>query len=182
MKRIALLSVMLTALAASPAIANDIKKGDKLQTLSNLHPDMAKRLLYSTNYQQPGLIPVCTEVTVTKISGKKMEFDYQGVVYSFEYDKHTRGAGVAFQDVVKTYFGAACDKAKMNALGATDKEGIRSGQPKVGMTKAGIMFAMGRPPFHANPNLDANYWLYWKGKFGKTGIEFDDKGKVTLIR
>jgi hypothetical protein len=182
MKKVLLLPVLLAALAASPLYAQEIKKGDKLQTLSNLHPDMAKRLLYATNYQQAGLIPVCTDVTVTKINKGEMEFDFQGVVYSFEYDKHQKGAGVSFPDVVKAYFGPACDKAKMNALSAADKEGIRSGQPKVGMTKAGILFAMGRPPFHANPNLDATYWLYWKNKFGKTGLEFDDKGKLTGIR
>lgn len=183
MKKAAVIPLMLACLAAAPALhAQDIKKGDKVQTLSNLHPDMAKRLLYSTNYQQAGLIPVCTDVTVTKINKSEMVFDYQGVTYTFAYDKHTKGAGVSFQDVVKTYFGPACEKSKIDALSAPDKEGIRSGQPKIGMTKAGIVFAMGRPPFHANPNLDANYWLYWKNKFGKTGLEFDDKGKLTGIR
>jgi hypothetical protein len=183
MKKTAFISLLIACLSAAPALhAQDIKKGDKLQTLSNLHPDMAKRLLYATNYQQAGLIPVCTDVTVTKINKGEMVFDYQGVAYTFEYDKHQKGAGVSFQDVVKAYFGPACDKAKMNALGAADKDGIRAGQPKIGMTKAGIVFAMGRPPFHANPNLDANYWLYWRNKFGKTGLEFDEKGKLTGIR
>jgi len=182
-KKALLVPVLFAAVAVAPALhAQEIKAGDKLQTLSNLHPDMAKRLLYTANYQQAGLIPACSDITVKDVSGKKMSFDHQGVEYRIEYEKHTKNAGVTFQDALKTFFGPSCDKAKMNSLGAADKDGIKSGQPKVGMTKAGILFAMGRPPQHATPNLDANYWLYWQNRFGKTGITFDEKGKVTEIK
>jgi len=182
MNKMLLVPVMLAAVAATPVYAQDIKAGDKLQTLSNLHPDMAKRLIYTANYQQDGLIPVCSDVTVKDISGKKMSFEYQGAEYRVDYEKHTKNAGVSFQDAVKTMFGPSCDKAKMNSLGAADKDGIKSGQPKLGMTKTGILFAMGRPPQHATPSLDSSYWLYWKNRFAKTGIQFDDKGKVTEIK
>jgi hypothetical protein len=50
------------------------------------------------------------------------------------------------------------------------------------MSKEGILFAMGRPPQHANPTLDSSSWLYWQNRFGKTAIEFDGKGKVSSIR
>lgn len=182
MKKALLIPALFAVMAAPALLAQDIKNGDKLQTLSNLHPDMAKRLLYTTNYQQAGLIPVCSDITVTGINGKRMKFDYQGVEYAMEYEKYTKNAGVSFQEALKHYFGPKCDKAKINSLGAADKDGIKSGLPKIGMTKAGIQFAMGRPPAHATPNLDMNYWLYWQNRFGKRGIEFDDKGKVTGIR
>jgi hypothetical protein len=183
MKQIIVVSIALTALSlAAGAQAQEIKKGDKLQTLANLHPDMAKRLLYTTNYQLQGLIPVCADVTVTDISKKEMEFDYKGIAFRIEYEKNTKGAGVSFQDAVKAYFGPACDQAKMKGLNAADKEGVKTGKPRVGMTKNGILLALGRPPFHANPLLDGNYWLYWENRFAKMGSEFDDKGVVTGIR
>lgn len=176
------IAVLAGALTASFAAHAEIKAGDKLQTLSNLHPDMAKRLLYTTNYQQPGLLPVCSDVTVKKISGKAMDFEYQGVTYSVQYEKHTKNAGVSFQDALSHYFGAACDKAKLGKLSKADKDGVAAGRPSIGMTKDGVLFAMGRPPVHATPNLEANYWLYWQNRFGKIGVQFDDKGKVSDIR
>src|SRR6185295_5150050 len=56
---------------ASPSFA-DLKKGDKLQTIANLHPDMGHRVLFTLNYQLPGLIPVCSDVRLTKVSKKKL--------------------------------------------------------------------------------------------------------------
>ncbi|MFT3930311.1 MAG: hypothetical protein QM709_08455 [Spongiibacteraceae bacterium] len=182
MKTSILASALLASVCLSPVVHADFKEGDKLQTLTNLHPDVARRQLYTMNYQQPGLIPVCSDVTVKKISGKEMVFDYQGVEYSYEYEKYTKGAGVSFQAALETAFGPACDKAKIGKLSQADQEGIRSGKPRVGMTKDGIYFALGRPPQHANPSLDVSSWLYWENRFGKMGIDFDDKGKVVGIR
>jgi len=174
--------MLLTALLASPSVFAEIKKGDKLQTLSNLHPDMAHRLLYTINYQIPGLIPVCSEVVVKEIGKSEIEFEYAGLVYTMEYEKYTKGAGVSFQAALDYYFGPACDQAKLKAVSKVDKEGITSGQPRVGMTKDGILFALGRPPIHATPSLEANYWTYWKNRYAKTALIFDEHGKVTDIK
>lgn len=182
MKTSILASALLISASLCSVVHADFKEGDKLQTLTNLHPDMARRQLYTMNYQQPGLIPVCSDVTVKKISGKEMAFDYQGVEYTYEYEKHTKGAGVSFQAALETAFGPACDKAKISKLSQLDQEGIRSGRPRIGMTKDGVYFAMGRPPQHANPSLDVSSWMYWENRFGKTGVDFDDKGKVSGIR
>lgn len=182
--RFVLSLVALTMCASLPLAAKDsgkIKAGDKLQALSNLHPDMNKHLLYTLNYQLPGLIPVCTEITVTKISRKAMAFTWQGMEYQLAYDGFTKDAGVTFEDAALTYFGPACDKAKMQKLGKADQEGIRSGKPIVGMTREGVLFAMGRPPVHANPDLKAAQYRYWKNRFATEIIEFDDKGNVSNI-
>lgn len=175
-------ALLVSSIAFCSVVHAGFKEGDKLQTLTNLHPDMARRQLYTINYQQPGLIPVCSEVTVKKISGKELVFDYQGMEFTYEYEKYTKGAGVSFESALETVFGAACDKAKIGKLSQADQEGIRSGKPHVGMTKDGIYFALGRPPQHANPSLDVGSWLYWENRFGKMGIDFDDKGKVIGIR
>lgn len=161
----------------------EFRKGDKLETLVNLHPDMAKRFIYTTNYQQVGgLIPVCTEVTVQKFSRKALVFLANGIQYTMAYDKHTKNAGVSFENAVKDFFGPRCDSKKIAGLGAKDKEGIKSGTPVVGMTKQGVIFAMGRPPYHVNPSLESNNWMYWQNRFNRVAIEFNDKGVVTAVR
>ena len=169
------------SIIASPSLA-DIKKGDKLQTLANLHPDMKRHLLYTLNYQLPGLIPVCSDVTVVKVSRKKLAFTYNGIEFEIDYEDFTEGAGVSFQQAVQNYLGPACDKEKMQSLDKVDQDGIRTGRPQEGMTREGVLFAMGRPPVHANPNLDATEWMYWKNRFAKMVIKFDASGKVSNIR
>ena len=166
---------------ATPSLA-DFKKGDKLQAIANLHPDMQRHVLYTLNYQLPGLIPVCSEVTIVKASKKSAVFEYNGQEFEIGYEGFTKGAGIGFQQAVESiYFGKACDKAKMQKLGKVDQEGIKSGQPKVGMTRDGVLFAMGRPPFHANPDLTSTSWRYWRNRFSQMVVNFGDDGKVVSI-
>jgi hypothetical protein len=182
MKRLITILAFALTTTATPGFADDIKKGDKLQTLSNLHPDMQRRVMYAINYQLASSIPVCTEVTVQKISGSAMVFKYGEIDFKFELDGHTEGAGVPFQKILQTYFGPACDKAKLDALSKTDKDGIAGGVALVGMSKDGVLFAMGRPPFHANPSLEAGVWTYWRNRFAKTAIQFGSDGKVVSVK
>jgi len=168
------------AAAAKPAGA--IKPGDKLQALANLHPDNQKNLLYTLNYQLPGvMIPVCAEIVVTRMGNKEMEFTYQGAEYTLAYEGFTKKAGVSFEKAVLTYFGNACDKAGMQKLGAADQDGIKVGRAKVGMTREGVLFAMGRPPIHVNPDLNAPEYRYWKNRFATQLVEFDASGKVSAV-
>jgi hypothetical protein len=173
-------SVLLIAMWAVSAGAAEIKEGDKLQTLSVLHPD--KQEIHSINYQLPAQIPVCSEVTVKKVSKGAMVFAHGDAEYTFVLDKHTKGADVSLQQAAQAYFGPKCDEAKIKSLSKIDQEGIASGRAQVGMTREGVLLAMGRPPFHANPSLEAPEWMYWRNRFARTAIQFDDKGKVINIR
>jgi hypothetical protein len=180
-----LLACSLAAFAASPSFAAKgmtLKKGDKLQTLANLHPDMNKHLLYTLNYQLPGMIPACADVTLTKVRKKGLAFDYQGQVFELAYEAFTKKAGVSFEDAARSYFGAACDRTGMQALGQADQEGVRVGRPKLGMSRKGVLFAMGRPPHHANPDLNAPSFTYWRNRFARMIITFDAAGKVIEIQ
>jgi hypothetical protein len=171
---------LLAAAWAMSAGAADISAGDKLQTLSNLHPD--KNVIRAINYQLPGRIPVCAEITVQKVSKSALVFEYSGAEYQFVLDKHTKSAGVTLQEAAQAYFGPKCAEAKMKSLSKLDQDGIATGRARAGMTRQGVLYALGRPPFHANPNLDSPEWLYWRNRFGKLAVQFDEKGNVTSVR
>lgn len=174
---------LLTLSFISSVCFADFKKGDKIQTLSALHPDSAKQLLYTLNYQLQGMvIPPCTEVTVTDVSKSKMKFDWNGVEMTVKSEKHTKKAGVSFQQALSNYFGESCDKAKLDSLSKIDKEGIRLGIVKNGMTKDGVLFAMGRPPIHANPDLSMPTWTYWINRWKRKLIDFNEDGVVVGTR
>lgn len=64
----------------------------------------------------------------------------------------------------------------------TDRAGIRAGKAQVGMSKDGVLTALGIPPRHKTPSLDENSWTYWKDKYRTLVVEFDGTGTVKSIR
>jgi hypothetical protein len=50
------------------------------------------------------------------------------------------------------------------------------------MTKPGVVFALGYPPPHVTPSLEADRWTYWTNRFNKLAILFDEKGSVLAIQ
>jgi hypothetical protein len=146
-------------------------------TLVNLHPDEARRRLYSVNYQQDGLIPRCSKVKIESLDKRKMTFRLLDGDREYEYIFHN-----SLRDPIPAhldkYFGTKCEK--VDSLSEADRKGIRSGGVTLGMTKRGVALAIGYPPEHATPSLDSDVWTYWKNRFGKMRIQFTD-GKVTGV-
>lgn len=177
-------SIVICFFAMLPtlAFAGGFSKGDKLKTLTNLHPDMNKMVIYTMNYQLPGIIPVCSDIEVVSAKKKKMVFLWKGKEFTVIYDKHTKKGGYSFDDALAKFFGPSCDEVKINKLSKLDQKGIRKGQPIVGMTREGVYYAMGNPPPHANPDLEGYTWLYWRNRFARRAVDFDDNGIVESIR
>jgi hypothetical protein len=178
MKRLTL--ALATLFIALPALA--FEKGEKLVLLSNLHPDMNKQVVYTMNYQLPTMMPMCDEVTVVKQNKKKFIFDWKGVQYTMIFDGHTKKTGIDFETALGDFFGKKCDSGVVAKMSEIDKKGIKRGMPLEGMTRQGILYAMGRPPRHVNPDLEAYTYMYWLNRFKRKAIEFDDNGIVENIR
>ena len=170
------------ALLALPAQAQLFAEGSTVVMLGNMRHEAGETELYSLNYQLPAMIPMCTEVTVVKRKKKQVTLAINGVEYKMKFDKHTRKAGLSFDDVLGNYFGESCEADKAGALSEVDRKGIRDGLPYEGMSKQGILYAMGRPPQHATPTLEGNMWMYWLNRFKRQAIHFDDDGNVERIR
>ena len=183
MRKLFSLLLATTALAFSYAAqAEDEKlfvKGAELYTLTNLHPDNINNRLYATNYQQPALMKRCTKVVVDKISKKKMLFTADGVQYTYLYHK---SAVDKLDKHLELYFGKKCSNSAVTKLSATDQKGIKRGQVTKGMTKQGVIYAIGYPPKHVTPNIDEmESWTYWSNKFNRFIVHFEN-GKVIEIQ
>jgi len=50
----------------------------------------------------------------------------------------------------------------------------------VGMSKEGVVFAIGYPPPHETPRLEGDQWRYWKRRFDSILVHFEN-GRVTRI-
>ena len=67
-------------------------------------------------------------------------------------------------------------------LSDVDRQGIKEGKALVGMSKQGVMIALGYPAKHETPSTDQNRWTYWKGRMAKYAVEFDNNGKVASVQ
>ena len=182
------LSIMLTTIALAvslnmSAYAGDetmIAEGTELYTLTNLHPDPVNLRLYATNYLQAALIPRCSKVSVTKKSKKKMKFTLESSGAEYEYLHHKKAAPEGFEANLKKYFGTECSSSEVTKLSETDQDGIKKGRVALGMTKQGVILAIGYPPEHVTPSTDMDQWRYWKNKFA-TRLFYFENGKVSEI-
>ena len=149
-------------------------------TLVNLHPDETRKRLYSVNYQQAGLLPRCTRVKIESVSSNEMKFLAVdgGREYAYIFHNSMRDSVPKHLD---KYFGTSCDKSKVQKMSKIDQEGIKTGQATEGMTKQGVILAIGYPPEHVTPTTEGNAWRYWKNRFGTMVVHFAD-GKVVRIQ
>jgi hypothetical protein len=148
-------------------------------TLVNLHPDEQRHRLYSVNYQQSGLIPLCSKVTIESVDKRKMTFRLIDGGHEYEYLFHNSLRDPIDKHLDKV-FGKKCETASVEKMSEVDRKGIRAGTVLPGMTKRGVTLAIGYPPEHATPSLDSDVWTYWKNRFGKLKVTFAN-GKVSEI-
>lgn len=183
--RIFAVALLLFAACASqppPPHAFDALIGQAgVVTLVTLHPDEPRSRLFSVNYQQQGLIPICTPVTLIERNQKRLLFRNDATGKQYEYVHH-EVIGESLPDHLTRVFGTSCPRKEIDALPTLDRQGITQGQALVGMTRRGVVFAMGYPPPHATPSLDSNRWIYWTNRMNKLAVMFDEKGRVSAVQ
>ncbi len=174
-------TLVITACASTPKLLIDGEKSlmqsSKVYTQTNLHPDEQRKRLYSINYQQGGFIPRCTEVKLIDVSAKKLIISTGENEYQYLYHK----ASGSFDDNIQKYFNTSCKKSKLRNLNAIDKEGLKAGKVFKGMTKEGVILAIGYPPVHKTKSLEEKRWKYWSSKFNTFDVVFGKDNKVKSI-
>ena len=150
--------------------------GAKVYLQYNLHHDPSRRI-YNTNYQLPMVMPRCTPVTIVNMKKKGVTFQLEsGVNYVWAFEKYVKAdRGEHFGQ----FFAQQCDD--VTGLSEIDQQGIAMGRPLEGMTKQGVVYAMGLPPDHKTPSLDQDLWTYWRNRYVTTTIRFEN-GVVVEIK
>ena len=152
----------------------------EVYTQVNLHPDEKRQRLYSVNYQRPGLLPLCTRVRIESVTAKEMIFTLAegGRKYTYIFHNSLRDPVAKHLD---RYFGVTCNKAKLDGLSRVARDGVLAGQVSSGMSKEAVILAIGFPPEHATPSLEASAWRYWKNRFNTFLVHFEGD-KVSRIQ
>jgi hypothetical protein len=101
-----------------------------------------------------------------------------GMRIQFEY-KSANMQGMPEKEYISTI--TSPTPVDYSGLNAQDQEGIAAGRAIVGMTKQGVMIALGYPAKHRTPSTDLNTWIYWRGRFNVLTVNFGQDGKVASI-
>ncbi|MBN2351218.1 MAG: hypothetical protein JXD23_01520 [Spirochaetales bacterium] len=176
MSMLKLLSVCLADGGETPSL----RHMSPIYTQTNLHPDETRARLYSVNFQQAGLIPAGTEVVFASLNEKQFSFIVKEKARTYYYLNHKQ-SNEPFESHLLRFFGPSWDPEKITRLPDQDREGVRTGKPAVGMTREGIILAMGWPPRLENPDLKASRWRYWRHRFDTIAIEFGPDDTVVNI-
>lgn len=106
---------------------------------------------------------------ITKDTGKMVYFEF-----------HKKRMGMSVEDYIGLI--TSTEPVSLSSFSEKDLEGISDGKAHVGMTKTGVMTALGYPAAHRTPSLVGNTWIYWKNRFKTLAVEFDRNGIVKEIR
>jgi hypothetical protein len=160
------------------ALISGLAGAQQVVTLTNLHPHGSK--LSAVNYQQDGLIPVCSAVTILSLSNEKLVFrdEYSWQEYAYFYHK---AAVEPFGRHLARYFGASCPQADLDGLSADERQHVEAGDVAPGMSRRAVIFAIGYPPLHATPRLEAREWRYWRSRSHTMRVVFGSDGRVAEI-
>lgn len=151
----------------------------QLVTLTNLHPDEGQGRLWSLNYQQSGLLPMCTPITVEQFDEAKLVFSVAQTGRSYEYYFHDSMAR-SHADHLSMYFGRECTPPDPDAYTDAELSAISAGKVEEGMSKAAVVYSLGYPPGHRTPSLQMDSWSYWKSKHNRIAVEFDEDRVVSI--
>lgn len=138
-------------------------------TLTNLRIDNRRPIVDSVNYQSQRLLPVCSQVEVHDIGDREIRFTVLSTGEEVTYRIYKGSRQHATQHLSQIIGSQCPDIANMSTQ---DQSGIAQGQLFPGMSKQGVAIALGYPPDHKTPSLNADRWVYWNSKMGTFDVNF----------
>lgn len=157
-----------------------VEGGQQTYLLTNLHTD-ARGSISSVNYtggRGAQLLRMCTPVTLDRVATRQIIFTDQTTGQRHRYTLH-RSTRTPIDQHVARYFGTGCPN--LATMSPEDQSGIQQGQVFQGMTKQGVILALGYPPEHRTPTLEEDVWRYWGNQRNAYEIYFTG-GLVSGIR
>jgi hypothetical protein len=159
-------------LAASVYLANNIHAQFDVEHLSASYANW-------TDIERHRLIPVNSQVTVHQWQGGLAirQMDDGKLPIIMEYDAgHMMMLKEEYVDLITSE-----EPLDLQALSELDREGVKEGKAKPGMSKQGVRIALGYPARHETPSLEDREWTYWRNRWMRYKVVFDENGKVTEI-
>ncbi|MBN2417997.1 MAG: hypothetical protein JXL81_01325 [Deltaproteobacteria bacterium] len=186
-KLLSILIMLTTCILVNPLVSesrNEFIIEGPVYTKVNIHyQDNGKDCKASyANYTNPGaghmILPVNTPVQIKNWKrGFIVVNTESNVEIFFEFNSKN------MQMTADDYLGkiTSTSKVDLGKLSDKDKKGVEEGKASSGMTKNGVMMALGYPATHKTPSPDSNRWIYWANRFKTIAVTFNDQGIVSDI-
>lgn len=155
--------------------------GEIRYTKYNIHTQVARRGFEASyaNYIGGGsghmVIPMNSQIEILKIGRGAFVFRL-GDGRTCEFEVHTKRMNMS----VESYANLITSPSPVATSGFSeiDMKGIKDATAYKGMTRAGVLAALGYPAKHKTPSLESDSWIYWKTGRDTATVQFDPKGKV----
>lgn len=110
-------------------------------------------------------------------NGFSLDCVEKGLTILFEYDPGRMN--MSAEEYVKQI--TSKTPVSYDPLSGVDQKGIKNGEVYRGMSKKGVLVALGYPAAHRTPSLDSDTWTYWTNRFDTIDVHFSDSGKVREV-
>jgi len=173
----------LLAWVAQPVFAKD----EVRYTKYNVHTQSKNGKTYKAsyaNYTNPGqghvIIPAGSEILIVDKSRKSFTFKFDNDSKKVVYEFHKSRMGMSLDEYIDKV--TSTQPVSFDNLSGQDKKGVADGKAYQGMTREGVMVALGYPATHRTPTLEATTWIYWTNRFGTFAVDFGPDGLVSVMR
>ncbi|MGD8280688.1 MAG: hypothetical protein PVF69_06005 [Gemmatimonadota bacterium] len=165
LRRFALVCILLSTFSCGGArVAVDTQQTYYLQYNLRAH---GREITSINEFRYQTVVPMCTPVKLIAARGRRIVFDALGQRYRYTIHRSSR---IPLMTHLNRTFASPCPD--ISTMSAIDQQGIRTATPLVGMSKQGVVFALGYPPDHKTPTLDQSPWTYW-GLRGEVQVHFN---------
>ena len=149
---------------------------EPLFTRVNLRFDPRKGRGSFVGYTQLRLLPVNSEVRLVGTEADRFSLKLRsGHVVVFGYKEIWGGTGQKpIEEVLPQIFSREPHPVDLERMSPADRQGVELGIARLGMSKTGVVVALGSPPSHETPTLQDDVWTYWKNSFTRFFIRFAD--------
>jgi hypothetical protein len=171
------LFVALTALAAA-AGAQDRKPPYDGFLCCNMLND--RGWINDINYRddRKQLLPAGTPVKVTGTGRYRLKITVDGKKLELGND-YSRAVGM--EDFARRYILAEDPSRLVAGYPAKVREAIAASRVMRGMTREQVLMALGYPPAHYTPDLEAPLWKYWADSGSEFQVFWGNDGRVDQI-
>jgi len=173
------------AFLANPAIAFDDESGSSasgqtMYTMTNLWYEKPKKIL--PLFHKGNMIPVGTKVKIDDTSSKVIEFTREdGMSFRIYSQKYYKMTGDEMAKLLFSKNNPTAKGGKFHSFTQMERDQIKLGKLKKGMSRDAAIMAYGYPPTHKNPDVNADTWEVWEHRWNRFIITFKDN-KISNIQ
>lgn len=155
-------------------------EGQALYTQTNIWYEKPMKIF--PLFHRGAILPVGTKVTLGDMNNKALKFTREdGMEFRMYSRKYYNMTGPEMADLMFGKNNPMAKGGKFHKFSKMERQQIKLGVLKKGMSRKAAIMAYGYPPTHVNPNIESDTWQLWKSRWDKMIVNFQN-GKISSIQ